>query len=221
MIESTLTFLGKDYGFGEKNTSAFFEDRTDFYLFDCGYTVFNILKSKINFNKYDNIYIFITHLHNDHAGSLSQLLLFLWYTYNKKATVISHCVHIQDYLAITGAQSDTYKLQTKFNGLEFILTKHIPDMDCYGLKIELAGKKIVYTGDTCELAPFLPYLKNADEFYTDTSINGNVHLKISEVLPELLQIQKNGTNVFLMHLDDEKTILELTDNQFSPVKELL
>jgi len=42
MKESTLTFLGKDSGFGEKNTSAFYEDGKDFYLFDCGYTVFNI-----------------------------------------------------------------------------------------------------------------------------------------------------------------------------------
>lgn len=221
MSESTLTFLGKDYGFGEKNTSAFFEDGNNFYLFDCGCTVFNILKNKIDFNKYNNIYVFITHLHSDHAGSLSQLLLFLWYAYNKKATVISHCVHIRDYLAITGAQSEIYKLQTEFNDLEFILTKHVPDMDCYGLKIELAGKKIVYTGDTCELAPFLPSLKNADELYVDTSINGNVHLKIAKVLPELLQIQKDGTNVFLIHLDDEKAVLELTNNKFSPVKELL
>ena len=60
MNESTLTFLGKDSGFGQKNTSAFFIDKKDFYLFDCGYTVFNLLKEKIDFSQFEKIYIFIT-----------------------------------------------------------------------------------------------------------------------------------------------------------------
>ena len=212
MKKSTLTFLGKDAGFGEKNTSAFFIDGKDFYLFDCGYTVFNLLKEKIDFTQLENIYIFITHLHNDHAGSLSQLLLFLWYVHHKKATVISKCCHIKDYLSITGTDNNIYEVTQQFNDVEFIPTKHSEYLDSYGIKVTLNNKKIVYSGDTAELETFYPYLTDADEFYVDTSIGGYVHLKISDVFEELLKIQKSSTDVFLMHLDNQSAIREIVQD---------
>jgi len=122
---------------------------------------------------------------------------------------------------MTGSQEGIYELKTEQEGLEFIPTKHSANMDCYGFKIQLNDKNIVYTGDTCELTPFLPYLKEANEFYVDTSIGGAVHLKIDEVLAELLQIQNNGTTVFLMHLDNENAIRKITENQLSFVKEII
>jgi len=220
MRESTLTFLGKDAGFGVKNTSAFFINEKEFYLFDCGYTVFNLLKEKIDFSQFKNIYIFITHLHNDHAGSLSQLLLFLWYVHHKKATVISKCKYIQDYLSITGTDDNIYNLTQTFSDVEFIETKHSNYLDSYGIKISLNNKKIVYSGDAADLSPFLPYLNDANEFYVDTSIGGIVHLKISDVLETLLQIQHNATDVFLMHLDNEDSIREIVQDKLSFVEEI-
>ena len=43
-MNSTLTFLGKDSGFGINNNSAYTIIDNNFILIDCGYTVFNILK---------------------------------------------------------------------------------------------------------------------------------------------------------------------------------
>lgn len=61
-----LTFLGRDSGFGINNNSAYTIINNNFILIDCGYTVFNILKEKFDFSKFNTINVIITHLHNDH-----------------------------------------------------------------------------------------------------------------------------------------------------------
>ena len=113
MKEKTLTFLGKDSGFGEHNNSAYIEDNNKLIIIDCGFTVFEQLKNKFDFNKYSNIEIIITHLHNDHAGSLSQITLYLWFIYNKKVTIYSKCERIRDYLEITGTPKESYEIKTE------------------------------------------------------------------------------------------------------------
>ena len=65
-------------GFGENNNSAYFETNNQLYIIDCGFSVFSKIKNKFDFNKYKSINIIITHLHNDHAGSLSQIILYLF-----------------------------------------------------------------------------------------------------------------------------------------------
>ena len=77
MSNSILTFIGSDAGFGSNNNSAYVETENKLILIDCGMTVFNAIKRKFDFNKYAEIEIIITHLHNDHAGSLSQFIMYL------------------------------------------------------------------------------------------------------------------------------------------------
>ena len=91
MRKQTLSFLGRDSGFGIKNNSAYIEYENKFILIDCGFTVFSQLKNKFDFNKYDEIDVIITHLHNDHAGTLSQFILYMYFIYNKKVNVITKC----------------------------------------------------------------------------------------------------------------------------------
>ena len=69
MRKQTLSFLGRDSGFGIKKNSAYIEYENKFILIDCGFTVFSQLKNKFDFNKYNEIDVIITHLHNDHAGT--------------------------------------------------------------------------------------------------------------------------------------------------------
>ena len=69
-------------------------------------------------------------------------------------------------------------------------------------------KNIIYTGDTNTLNPFLPYIENEkiDELYVDVSRFGGAHLKIDDVVEKLAKINKSGTLVDLMHLDDKEYI---------------
>lgn len=208
MKEKTLIFLGKDSGFGEHNNSAYIEDNNKLIIIDCGFTVFEQIKNKFDFNKYSNIEIIITHLHNDHAGSLSQIILYLWFIYNKKVTIYSKCERISDYLKITGTPEESYEIRTESENITFIKTNHVQYLDAYGFELKINNKNIIYTGDTNTLNPFLPYIENnkIDELYVDVSKFGGAHLKIDDVVENLVKINKSGTLVDLMHLDDKKYI---------------
>jgi len=209
-----LKFLGNNSGFGDKNNSAYIEKDDRFILIDCGFTVFNEIKNKFDFSKYLEIDIVITHLHNDHAGSLSQVILYLWYVFNKKVTVVSKCENIKTYLDITGTPSEAYDLKDGMDNFEFIPTVHTKLLDAYGFRVNFGDKQIVYTGDTATLEPFLPYLNNSSEFYVDVSKFGAVHLKIDEVKDKLLEIKNNGVYIYLMHIDDEEYIRKIVGNDF-------
>ena len=214
MKKQTLSFLGRDSGFGKENNSAYIEYGNKFLLIDCGFTVFSQLMNKFNFNKYDEIDVIITHLHNDHAGTLSQFILYLYFIYNKKVNVITKCERIKEFLDITGTPEDTYELKKENEYIKFIKTEHVKYLDAYGFELNINSKKIIYTGDTNTLEPFEPYLKNADEFYVDVSRFGGAHLKIDDIKTKLEEIQKNGITVYLMHMDDVEYIRKTTNNIF-------
>ena len=214
MKKATLTFLGRDSGFGAKNNSAYIELQNKLILIDCGFTVFHQVKEKFDFNKYEEIDIIITHLHNDHAGTLSQLILYLYFIYRKKVNVITNCEKIKEYLDITGTPQDAYCIKNKTEYVDFIKTEHVKYLDAYGFKLNIQGKNIIYSGDTNTLEPYRPYLNEADEFYVDVSRFGGAHLKIDDILEDLKEIKESGTDVYLMHLDDIEYIKEVTKNQF-------
>lgn len=215
MIKPMLTFLGKNSGFGDNNNSAYAENNNNLYIIDCGFSIFNVIKNKFDFKKYNSINVIITHLHNDHAGSLSQLILYLWFIYNIKVNVICKCNKIKEYLDITGTPNEAYNLKDSLDNLEFIKTEHTKYLDAYGFKIKIDEKNILYTGDTNTLEPFIPYLDNTDELYIDVSKFGGAHIKIDDIYKNLKTLKQNGIAIYLMHLDDEEYVAEITNNEFN------
>ena len=209
-----LKFLGKDSGFGENNNSAYYETENKLIMIDCGFSVFNIAKKTFDFNKYKNIEIIITHLHNDHAGSLSQLILYLWFVFHKKTTIFSKCEKIKEYLDITGTPNEAYELKSESENLEFIKTQHVKELDSYGFKMLINGKNIIYTGDTATLEPFIPYFSDLSELYLDVSITGGVHIKINDILNDLILLKSKNIKIFLMHFDNNDMIKSITNNEF-------
>ena len=207
MESSILKFLGSDSGFGINNNSAYIEEKGKL-------TIFTQIKKKFDLNKYKEINVIVTHLHNDHAGSLSQLILYAYFIFNKKVNVISMCSKIKEYLDITGTPEDAYTLYNKFENVEFIRTEHTRYLDSYGFKLCVNGKKIVYTGDTNILEPFIKYTNDIDEFYVDVSRYGGAHLKIDDVIEKLREIKKKNIKIYLMHIDDRKYIDEKINNEF-------
>lgn len=214
MNNQLLNFLGRDSGFGKNNNSAYIEDKKNLILIDCGYSVFEKVKEKFDISKYNSIYVVITHLHNDHAGSLSQLILYSWFIYNKKVTVVSKCERIKEYLDITGTPSESYKLVNNLENLEFIKTEHTKYLDAYGFVAIIQNKKIVYTGDTNTLEPFLEHLKTADELYVDVSRYGGAHIKIDDIIDKLKKVAEKNTRIYLMHLDDKEYIKKIINDKF-------
>ncbi|MBR6728745.1 MAG: MBL fold metallo-hydrolase, partial [Clostridia bacterium] len=83
-----ITFMGTSHGYAEKGrfTSATLIEVSDFYyLLDAGAPVEWIMVNKDK--PFDKIRgIFITHMHNDHAGSLSTVIhSMLRFRYNNNA----------------------------------------------------------------------------------------------------------------------------------------
>lgn len=209
MEENILTFIGNDSGFGEKNNSAYFERNNELFIIDCGATVFNEIKNRFDFKSYKNINIIITHLHNDHAGSLSQFILYMWFIYNKKVNVICNCFHIKEYLEITGTPPESYNIEKSLDNLKFIKTKHTDFLDAYGFIMDIANKKILYTGDTANLDSFMPYLNNINELYIDVSKFGGAHIKIDNILDILKELKCKNIKIIPMHMDDKEYIKNL------------
>ena len=57
-------------------------------------------------------------------------------------------------------------------------------------------------------------MKNCDEFYVDVSRYGGVHLKFEDIISDLEKIKNNGTEIFLMHIDDREYINTLNKDRF-------
>ena len=211
-MSQTLTFLGGDSGFGENNTSAYYIMDNKLILIDCGFAIFSKVKNMLQ--DFDEIDVIITHLHNDHAGTLSQLIMYVYFILGRTVNVISKCERIYDYLDITGTPKESYNIYNSTEYVELIKTEHVKELDSYGMNLKINNKNIIYTGDTCSLNSFIPYIDNADELYVDISKNGGVHLKISEIIDELDKIHNNGTDVYLMHVDDKKYVKEYINDRY-------
>lgn len=196
MKKGLLNFLGSDSGFGFNNNSAYYIKNKRIIIFDCGMTVFNELRKKVNLKNFDNIDIIITHLHPDHAGSLGQLIMYLWYKLNKKANIYTQCLNIIKYLDIIGVDQKIYNLKDD-KDIKFIKTEHVPELDSYGVVLNLEEKRIIYTGDTATLKPFYEEMNGADELYVDVSKNGGVHIKIDDVVGKLKEFKLNRRKCFL------------------------
>lgn len=78
-MKKQITFLGRDNGFGKKNTSAYAIVHDRLLLIDCGQTVMTQLQENNLLTGISGIDVIITHMHGDHVGSLSQLALYSYF----------------------------------------------------------------------------------------------------------------------------------------------
>ena len=70
-----LHFLGRGAAFYPAfgNTNAYFTEDNDLFFLDFGESAFEKAVRLLDLKSYRNIYVLLTHLHADHAGSLASL----------------------------------------------------------------------------------------------------------------------------------------------------
>ncbi len=137
-----------DYG----NSSAIITCQGKNILIDCGHTVFPKL---MQLNLVQTIdYILITHLHDDHAGSLSTLIFYLYFFFpQRKVPVIAPQKFQQELINFLNfSQKNTLQFTTFEDLPDFIqpidtFNRHYPDMQTYGYVFSESNKHIVYSGD--------------------------------------------------------------------------
>jgi len=221
-----LRFLGRGSGFTDEHTSAYFVTvKRDLFLLDCPTSTF---VKVADLYTYRNFFVIITHTHGDHVGGLGLWTQYCFFVLKKKLTILVPSEEVRkdiDTLLVTieGCKTDWYNIfvinpeycYSDNLYIEPILTKHSPQLDgkSFGYQIEhyLINEKnvfydqhiFIYTGDTSTLDPFERFFCTCSELYVDVSVfHGEMHLKLEDVLPRLIELAKSGIKVYLMHLDD-------------------
>lgn len=214
---SPLSFLGVGSGLNplDGNTSAFIKyDNDKLILFDCGGDIYTRL---IQFNILDNlseINIIITHLHDDHVGSLSSLIYDLYYIRHIIPTIYYPGKNLDTILKIFGNHEGVqYKLIQPNNRVNIydnfsiekcIVNNHYENMDCYSYLIKYNDRDIYYSGDSNSLNDTVYELLNRDNvtIYQDVSLcNVKSHLYYNDLISSIFLID-NRKKIFCMHLDD-------------------
>lgn len=136
------------------NSAAFVRHGGRTYLLDCGHSVFRELVQKDIAAEISDI--LITHLHDDHVGSLSSYLLYRFYNLNVSAPTIwcptlEFKNEIEAFLSHSIGQGEKvhYQVLPKSFGVSFIDTKdlHVKGMQTFGYIFQEQGQTVVYSGD--------------------------------------------------------------------------
>ncbi len=224
MDDVCVTILGCSDAFssGARGNTCFHIKSVDKQiLLDCGATALYSMK-KWELPSRDIDFIVITHFHGDHFAGIPFVLLdMLRSGHKKKLTIVSppdgrkkiseainlfypgtsvlHKLDI-DFIEFDGHQ----KLSHDGVTIESFPVSHSKATQPHGLRLELSGKTIAYTGDT-QWTDIIPeILHNADvaicecTFYKK-SFSGHINYKtLVQHLPEI-----NCKKLLLTHFDDE------------------
>lgn len=152
-------------------------------LFDCGHTIFSDLRKKeVKENreiisKIDSV--FISHLHDDHYGSLGTLLEYRFWALGKKTKVTAPV----SFSAIFSGRMDNYNASEIFAGedkrITKIPTKHAADFPAHGAYFN----GLLYSGDTAVSMLDSKYASNAKIIIHEVGLNQNsVHVGLDNLV---------------------------------------
>lgn len=220
-----LTFFGRGSAFSKQNNSAYFMYGSELVLVDLPMTSFCRLKELLEGGRSDvcladRMTVLVTHTHGDHVGGIPTLIQYTCYVLHIPVTVIAPSRQVADDLGylldkLEGCAPGSYTLTTadevKRDWLSDVIpTRHTPELEgkCFGYRLIVEGRYVIYTGDTATLEPFLPYMKDNVYMYSDvSSTRSSVHIFVDDMLDA---VKDMDITLFLMHLDDEAAILRKT-----------
>lgn len=232
-----LKFIGNSSAFNlnKTNNSAYICIENQFVLIDCGENILSKLTELQDFKSSKKIDILITHLHGDHAGSLSTFIFYCYYIKNITPTVHITFPELLTYLKITGCKRccnvNTEYIETnhfyddyRINDYIYIgpiKTQHCDDIPSIGYLINSGFFTIYYSGDSYDIPnKILEDFKSGkiDYIYQDVCgldypNNPHMHVeKLFKMIPENLK-----EKVYTMHYDNDglETILLLNKFKIS------
>ena len=228
-----LRFLGRGSAFSDEQNCAFFRTETEFVLLDCPMSAFHRLRKFPAEAFRGGICVMVTHTHSDHIGGIPMLIHYAKHLLHIPVTVIVPTEELVGDLRflierLDGCKPEDYVLTTAAEcGAPWLNTvvpvRHSEGLSgrCFGYVLSVSGQTVVYTGDTAELEPFLPYLSEGAFLYTEAaSFDSGVHLFLEKALSTLRQLCASGVRVYLMHLDDEaaiRKIIHCSGIEFAPL----
>ena len=216
-----LNFLGTGNAFNPNigNTSAYFIDKNELFLIDCGESVYRAIINAGVLTNAKDIHLMITHTHSDHVGSLGTLVLYLYWVIGKTLKIIlpANTAYINDIrtlLSIFGCLPEMYKIKTpedydakykKFETIRYVHTDHCPELNqTFGLIFESKDDLTYYSGDTCstKTLKMLYSKKPLTVAYVDVGLDSPAHLSITNLIK---LIPKNDRQkIYCIHTKDKE-----------------
>lgn len=157
-MELVFLGIGSAYNTAWFNSSAFFFHEGSLVLLDCGESVFAaLMKRKILSNCNHHLFVLLSHLHADHAGSLPSLCSYCAGHLGKKVRVVYPGAEVESFLSLSGIPPQDYEhlsaLGDALPGVsaQAIPTHHIPGYPSYGWLIHRGGESCYFSGDSCDI----------------------------------------------------------------------
>jgi ribonuclease BN (tRNA processing enzyme) len=200
-----LTFIGTGNGFAPTRyySSFLLNDR---YLFDASPPLVPHLK-RLGKDPRQIDVIFISHFHGDHYFGMPFLLLdYAELSRRETDLTIIGPPGLQKRLeaATNLAFANVFRKRDRGYQLNFVEVKngrsgevsgcawtahklqHVPDLEAFGFRVELAGRTIAYTGDTAMCEALVPLADGADVLVIEcscwTETCGAIHMTPSDIL---------------------------------------
>lgn len=232
-----LTFLGRGAMLypQEGNTAAYFEEGNNLFLFDCGEDVAAKLIKDGKLTKDSEVYLFITHTHSDHIGSLGSLQQYLYWVCGKKLNIvydfnIEYMKEIKGILRGFGLEPNTYRMILErdlddkfesFSQIRYMESSHgdIP-LSSSSIIIRTKNGNILYSGDIADSRIIKYFIEVSDGFidkmyidtsYTDSPVHLSIH-KLREVVPAEL-----SNKVYCMHINSKEILPIIEEYGFNLV----
>jgi ribonuclease BN (tRNA processing enzyme) len=219
-----LKFLGRGSAFNVKegNTSAYIKQDDMLLLIDCGESIFQKIVEKKLLDDVKEVNILITHLHSDHCGSLSSLIMYCYYCKGIKPNIYHPDIEdIKNFLNSTGAcysnlwnYMDRKMLNNDYNlNITPLIMSHVNELNSYGYHVvdEISKQNVIYSGDTNSIDSFFVsfecYRWKNTISYHDTCLadyDGNVHTSLRRLCELVPKEYRN--KVYCMHLDCDELI---------------
>ena len=214
---------GDAFGSGGRNQSAYLVEADDrFFLLDCGPTTLLAMK-RAGIDPWRLDIVFISHLHGDHFGGLPFLFIeFLHQRPRDKPLHIAGPPQTEErvrqlFRLMYGGSAVGELPPVRFHILEpdqfdtvegiQVLPFRVPHQTheiSLGLKIQLAGKRILYSGDSAWSEIFIEHARGVDLFLCECSFYdqaiGN-HVRYIELLNALPRLECK--KLVLTHLGEE------------------
>lgn len=204
-----IRFVGTGGPFDDQltNSSALVTMLGKSFLIDCGHSVFPKLKATGKEAAMD--YVLLTHMHDDHIGSLASLVLYNYYHHQRKLTLIypteSFLQRIKQFLSFSVNDPDTlldFLPASSVSGLGFIDTTghHVSYLQSFAYLFEEDGERILYSGDIGNGSLLFSHLKNLSPknstvFHDLSFRRDTAHTYYKDLFPHLQDYRIYGYHV--------------------------
>lgn len=229
-MEIKFVGTGGAFDYRHRNSAAIVWLRDMKILIDCGCDVFATLRYAGQAD--DFTHILITHLHDDHIGSMGSLLAYNTVVLNRPPLkliypTVTFREHLNSFMKFIlkepGKYIDFVPID-EVDGLGYIDTfgRHVPDFPTFGYYFKHGDQKIAYSGDLGDPSFFFEELlkvglEGATVFH---DVTFNEKAKPHAFYKEVAKHQ-DKFKVYAYHLDPESVPLDNTVNLVVNHPELL